>query len=88
MPFPYNNAWSLIAYCENRKAAEPDLEPYWREQQRLMDLKWAYRNLPGPHPDPSFTLAAIPAAPALSADAISPSATGANPFQEPYETYP
>ena len=43
LPFPYNDQFALQAYCLNRKFAEPDFEPYWAEQQRLVDLGYLYR---------------------------------------------
>lgn len=57
LPFPYSSSWYLESYCYNRKAAEPDFEAYWREQQRLVDLAYAYRKtklLQGKGPE--FTL--------------------------------
>jgi hypothetical protein len=37
LPFPYNNALYLEAYCLNKKFAEPDFEAYWQNEQR-----WVY----------------------------------------------
>lgn len=42
LPFPYNDFHNLSAYCHNRLMAEPDFEPYWKEQQRLIDIKSTY----------------------------------------------
>ena len=42
LPFPYNNPVLLNNFEENKKMAEPDHEAYWREQQRILDLKHMY----------------------------------------------
>jgi len=42
LPFPYNNAVLLNAFEENKRMAKPDREAYWREQQRILDYKYAY----------------------------------------------
>lgn len=46
LPFPYNDADSLTAFEQNKLAAEPDFEVYWKEQQRLVDLGYLYRRVP------------------------------------------
>lgn len=45
LPFPYNDALYMEAYCLNRKFAEPDFEAYWQRIQR--DI-YTYSALPGP----------------------------------------
>lgn len=42
MPFPYHSQDYLDAYESNKLAARPDDEAYWKEQQRILDLKYTY----------------------------------------------
>lgn len=48
LPFPYNDATYMEAYCLNRKFAEPDFEAYWESQQLIIDRQVALKNIPGP----------------------------------------
>lgn len=48
MPFPYNDATFLEAYCLNRKFTEPDFEAYWQRQQAIIDQSDTARRALGP----------------------------------------
>lgn len=60
LPFPYNDPHSLEAYQLNKKIAEPDFDPYWEEQKRLMELKYVYNTLPLLKGHPPCELTLIP----------------------------
>lgn len=42
LPFPYDNAYTLMAFQNNKAAAEPDFESYWNEELRIMYLRNTY----------------------------------------------
>lgn len=48
LPFPYNDALYMEAYCLNRKFAEPDFEAYWQRQQAIIDQSYTAAKAVGP----------------------------------------